>query len=63
VRNIAYMEKKAVKALLENMKVRDLLEEFDVKMRIILKWILAKQSWREGNGVTFWLSTRTSGML
>jgi len=25
------------------------LENFDVKMRIILKWILAKQSWREGN--------------
>jgi len=33
------------------------------KMRIILKWILAKQSWREGNGVILWLSTGTSSML
>jgi len=43
VRNIAYMERKTDKASLENMKVRDLLEEFDIKIRIILKWILVKQ--------------------
>jgi hypothetical protein len=31
------MERKADKVSLENLKVRNLLEDFDVKMRIILK--------------------------
>jgi hypothetical protein len=31
--------RKANKASLENLKVRNLLEDFDIKMRITLKWI------------------------